>query len=82
MDTQSDDDVLAAVAEEAKGTGGTARGHGEDVGAVDFGPSAAINIMPDGLLNNVEECVGIGLEDSCGDGVRHRRTIWIMQAGQ
>ena len=68
---ESDDEVLASVCDEAKGAAGAAATHGEDLGAVDLGPSAAVGVLPDRLLNNLEERVRVGLVDFDGDGVGH-----------
>lgn len=75
MDTQGGNEVLAGVAHEAKRTAGTASAHGKDVGTVGLGPGAAISVLPDGLLNDAEERVGVGLVDLNGDGVRHCRAF-------
>ena len=83
MNTQGDDEVLAAVAQEAKGTRGAACVHGEDVGTVGFTPGiAAVGTLEGGLLDDAEECVGVGLEDLSGDGVSHCKTFWMLQDGE
>ena len=45
---------------------------GEGEGAVCLRPSATVGIVPDGLLNDVEEpATGVPLVDTEGNAVRH-----------
>ena len=69
MTHEGDDELFARVASEAEGAGGTAATHRQDVGAVFFGPGAAVGKVPDGLLDDGEKGVGVGLVDADGDRV-------------
>lgn len=69
VNTNSDDDVLGPfVGSEAESARGTAVTHFEDVLAVDLRPSS---IVPDGLLDDTEEGVGVLLMDANRNRVRH-----------
>jgi hypothetical protein len=67
---EGDDEDLAAGLE-AEDAGGAAAAHGEVLLAVDDGPGAAISVVPDGLFDDLEIGVGVGLVDAGSDGVRH-----------
>jgi len=71
VDSHSDDEVLAGVGNETKSAGCSTATHGEHLLAVHFGPSSSIGIVPDGLLNDLEEGVGVGLVDADGNFVAH-----------
>jgi len=71
VDAQRDDEVLAGVRHETKRAGRSATAHREHVGSVDFGPSSAIGILPNGLLHDVKECIRVGLVDLHNDRVCH-----------
>ena len=73
MNAQGGDEVLIGVGHEAKGAASAAAAHLEDMGPLDFVPSATISKLPDGLFAGTEECIGIGVEDACGDRVTHSR---------
>jgi hypothetical protein len=45
VDTQGDDEVLASVGLETKGTAGSAAAHGEHMGSVDFRPRSAVSVV-------------------------------------
>ena len=75
VDSQSDDEVFAGVGHEAKGTAGPAATHGEHMGPVDFTPRSTIRVLPDRLLDDVEEGVLVGLVDLGSDRVTHSREI-------
>ena len=76
VDAQSDDEVFASVGHEAKGTAGPAATHGEHMGPVDFTPRSTVGILPDRLLDDVEEGVLVGLIDLGSDRVTHSREKW------
>lgn len=54
-----------------KRTAGTGAADREDLRAVALTPATAISIVPDGLLHDVEERVGVSLVDLDLDGVGH-----------
>ena len=76
VDAQSDDEVFASVGHEAKGTAGSAATHGEHMGPIYFTPRSTVGILPNRLLDDVEEGVLVGLVDLGSDGVTHSREKW------
>ena len=71
VDAQRGDEVLAGVGREAKGAARSATTHGEHTGSIDIGPRSAVGVVPDGLLDDAEEGVRVGLVDLYGDRVTH-----------
>ena len=73
VDAHRDDEVLAGVRDETEGTAGSATTHREQMLSVDLAPRPTVSVLPDGLLDAVEESVRVGLVDLGGDGVTHTR---------
>ena len=73
VDAQRDDEVFAGVGQETKGAGSSAATHGEDMRSVDFAPCSTVGVVPDRLLDDMEERVLVGLVDLGGDGVTRAR---------
>ena len=76
VDAQRNDEVFAGVGNETEGTTGSTATHGEHMGPVDFTPRSTVGILPDRLLDDVEEGVLVGLVDLGSDGVTHSRGKW------
>jgi hypothetical protein len=72
VDAQCNDKVLSGVRHETKGARRSARAHREHVGSVRLAPRYA-RIFPARLLDDVEECILVGLVNLCGDRVTHSR---------
>lgn len=77
VDTQGDNELFAIAGLEAKGTGRAAATHSEHLGTVRLGPGSTVGKLPNGLLNNVEKGVGVGLVDTGLDSVRHSMQIVV-----
>ena len=69
--TQGDDKVLVGVGLEAKSARSTTATHLENEFIVDSRPSAAVGIVKDGLLDNPEVGIGVGLKDADRNLVTH-----------
>ena len=71
VDAKSDDEVLVGVGNEAKGATSSTTTHSENMRSVDAAPRSTVGVVPDRLLDKVEECFVIGLVDLDSDGVTH-----------
>jgi len=69
VNAQGDDEVLACVGHETKRAGRPAAAHSEHVRSPNLVPGSAVSILPHGLLNDAEECIGVSLVDLRGDAV-------------
>ena len=73
VDSQSDDAVFTGVGNEAKGTASSTTTHSEIQHSVGAAPRSTVGVVPDRLLDDMEECIVIGLVDLDRDGVTHSR---------
>jgi len=73
VDPDRDDEVLAGVGDEADGAGGAAATHGEGALFVGMGPGSTVGVVPNGLFDDVEIGVAVGLIDTEGDIVAHSK---------
>ena len=64
-------ETLAGVGFKAQGTRRATPAHGESVLTVGLGLSTTACILPNSLLDGVEESVGVGLVDTNSDRVRY-----------
>jgi len=72
MDTHGDEEgFLALLGHETKHTGGATATHGQQEDAILLRPGSAVGKVPNTLLDDLEEGVGVGLIDADFDGVRH-----------
>lgn len=71
----NEESLLALLSHEAKDTRGTAAAHGEGEDSILLRPCTAVGIVPNALLNDLEECVGVALVDMDLDGVRHAKAM-------
>ena len=67
--------LLALLGHEAEHARGTASTHGELEDTIGIGPGSAIGVVPAAQLDDLEEGVGVALEDADLDGVRHSIAI-------
>lgn len=76
VNTHSNEEgFIALLSHEAKDTRGTATAHGEGKGSIRLRPCTTVGIVPNTLLDDLEECVGVALVDMDSDGVRHAKTM-------
>jgi hypothetical protein len=71
VDTQCDDEIFTGVGHETKGARCPAAAHSEHMSVVNFTPRPPVRVLPNRLLDDVEECVLIRLEDPSSNCVSH-----------